>query len=563
MKQGKRGVKNTNSRGPFLKNLIIVVIIMLFIVMAYKIAPDYIRKTSKSEYNLIINNNNVTLTDSMKNAIVFGDKDVIYLSKQDIQNFFDKYIYYDEKYDQIITTSDTKVATLEYNKNEMTVNGSTETILGGMMKKGDITYLPFSEMGEVYNVEIKYIPQTKTITVDSMDRELFKADCNKNTNVKLFPKTLSGTVQKIKKGENVIWISSKDGWTKIRTEDGKIGYVKDNALSNKITIRENMEEEKKQEEKISLFWDYYKRAGNAPDRTGESYEGINVVSPTFFALQEKGKGNIIDKAGDSGKKYIQWAKSNQYEVWALVSNESMIDTTREIMQDYKLREKTINGIVTAAVQYKLDGINLDFENMYEEDKDLYTQFVVELYPRLKDIGVTLSVDVTAPDGGSTWSMCFDRYALSENCDYLVFMAYDQYGISSKEPGTTAGFDWVKVSLNKFLRDIPGEKIILGVPFYTREWKTQNGESTSLTVSMKKQEEVIPDNVEKKWDDDLKQYYVDYNENGIRYQMWMEEENSIKAKLELVKQNNLAGAAYWKKDDEKQEIWGIIKQELGL
>ena len=82
---------------------------------------------------------------------------------------------------------------------------------------------------------------------------------------------------------------------------------------------------------------------------------------------------------------------------------------------------------------------------------MFSRFVIELTPRLKEIGLVTSVDVTAPDGGETWSMCFDRNVIGDAADYIVFMAYDQYGVSSTKPGTTAGYDWVKLSLNKFLK----------------------------------------------------------------------------------------------------------------
>ena len=61
-----------------------------------------------------------------------------------------------------------------------------------------------------------------------------------------------------------------------------------------------------------------------------------------------------------------------------------------------------------------------------------------------------SVDVTAPDGGETWSLCFDRNVIGDVADYIVFMAYDQYGASSNKSGTTAGYNWVELSLKKFL-----------------------------------------------------------------------------------------------------------------
>ena len=202
--------------------------------------------------------------------------------------------------------------------------------------------------------------------------------------------------------------------------------------------------------------------------------------------------------------------------------------------------------------------------MKQEDKDMFSRFVIELTPRLKEIGLITSVDVTAPDGGETWSMCFDRNVIGDAADYIVFMAYDQYGVSSTKPGTTAGYDWVKLSLNKFLKteEISAEKIILAVPFYTRVWTTNpDGKTTSNTLSMKNIETVVPQDAERKWDDDLKQNYVEYTDEDNKKQVWIEDIASLKAKLSLITDNNLAGVGSWAKGMETDDVWQLFKTEL--
>ena len=202
--------------------------------------------------------------------------------------------------------------------------------------------------------------------------------------------------------------------------------------------------------------------------------------------------------------------------------------------------------------------------MNMDDKDVFSRFIIELAPRLKEYGKVLSVDVTAPDGSEDWSMCYDRNKIGQVADYIIFMAYDQYGISSPKEGTTAGADWVEVNIKKFIgtqEEVPADKLILGMPFYTRLWKETGNSVTSGVVTMKYIDSKIPSNVEKVWDEDLKQYYVEYQEDGITYKMWLEEETSIKAKFELMKKYNLAGAAYWQKDFEKSTIWDIVAEEI--
>ena len=235
------------------------------------------------------------------------------------------------------------------------------------------------------------------------------------------------------------------------------------------------------------------------------------------------------------------------------------------MNSYENRKQLIEKIVEACVEYDLDGINVDFENMKQEDKDVYSRFIIELTPRLNEIGMVVSVDVTAPDGGETWSMCFDRNVIGDVANYIIFMGYDQYGISSDTAGTTAGYNWVQLNLVKFLQteEIDPDKLILGIPFYTRLWtENSNGEVVrSSTVRMNGIEEVLPDDVERKWDDELKQYYVEYQDGEDIKKMWIEDIESLKAKVSLVNENNLAGIASWQKGMETDDVWGMLKEEL--
>ena len=537
-----------------------VIVALLIIFVVALIASNYIILDNNTKTNLIINNKNVT--SNLKNDILIEDN-IIYLSKPDIANFFDKYIYEEKDTNQIITTYEKKIAAIGFEDNQITINGSDKDIYAHAIKKDDIVYLPISEMKDVYDVEIENIEEAKVITMDSLDKEQKKAIISSNLSVKSSTKLISRTVDRIKKGDTVIVVSSENGYSRVRTSNGKLGYVKTNKLENEYKVREDMEEEKQIDGKINLTWDYFSTVGSAPDRSGTTIDGVNVVSPAFFYIDEKGRFN--ENIGESGKDYIEWAHNNGYKVWPMVSNaEAGIEITSKIMNSYKSRQRLIENLVDVCVKYDLDGINVDFENMKQEDKDLYSRFIIELTPRLKEIGLVISVDVTAPDGSETWSMCFDRHVIGDVADYIVFMAYDEYGVSSTKPGTTAGYDWVKLSLNKFLQteEIESNKIILAVPFYTRVWTTDsNGKSTSKTVAMKNIDKVIPDGVEKKWDDDLKQNYVEYTEDGNKKQIWIEDLDSLKEKISLTTKNNLAGIASWQKGMETDDVWAMIKQEL--
>ena len=548
-----------------IKRVSIVVGILFIIAIILIIAQKFTKEKTNDEISLIINNKNVT--ERLKNDIKI-ENGIIYISIDDMENFFDKYIYIEEEINEIVTTYDDKIASIGFDANRMTVNGAVKKINACAIKDGETVYLPLSEMLEVYNIELNNIEATKTITLDSLDREQTKAKLKSDVSIKSQPKLLSRIVGKAQKDSEVIVINSEDisnenGWAKIRTNNGQIGYIKTNKLDNIVKIREDEIKEKQITGKVNMFWDYFSQYVKAQDRTGQKVEGINVVSPSFFYLDED-NGSLKENVGDAGKSYIEWAHSNEYKVWPMVSNSDLgIKTTSSILNSYSKRQELIQSIVEKCAQYDIDGINIDFENIYEADKDKFSRFIIELVPRMQEMGIIVSVDVTAPDGDPNWSLCYDRHVIGDVADYLVFMAYDQYGTSSTKPGTTAGFNWVETSLKKIIEYdvVDTEKIILGMPLYTRQWTlAQDGSIKSRSVvSMVNIK--IPNNIDKQWDDELKQYYIEYKSGKDTIKMWIEDGTSIKEKVSLVTKYNLGGSACWRKDMETSNIWTIIKEEL--
>lgn len=541
---------------------LIIVAIIAILILAY-IANEFIILGKNKTTNLIINNRNVT--ENLKKNILIQNGE-IYLSKQDLGNFFDKYIYEDKETEQIITTYNKKIAEIGFEKNIITINGSEKSTYSHAINQDDTIYIPINELKDVYNIEINYIESTKNLVIDSLNKEQKKAVVSANSSIKFTKKFIAKTVARVKKGECVIIISNENGYAKIRTEDGKIGYIKSKKIDNEVTARQNMEQEKQITDKVNLVWDYYSQVASAPDRTDTQIDGVNVVSPSFFNIDKNGK--LTENIGSRGQAYLEWARQNNRKIWPMVQNSgdsTMIDTTSKIMNSYTKRKELIESIINVCIKYKLDGINIDFENMRKEDKDLYSRFIIELEPRMKELGLVVSVDVTAPDGSDTWSLCFDRHVIGDVADYIIFMAYDEYGESSTKSGTTAGYDWVELGLKKFIEteEIEPGKIILGVPLYTRLW-TEDSSGKVLkksVISMKDIENTIPSDVERKWDDKLKQYYVEYKDGNNTNKMWIEDIKSLKEKLGLISEYQLGGLASWEKGMETDDVWNLFKDAL--
>ena len=513
----KHGIENDFAKPKkhtFLKVVIALIVVVILAgggLFALKFGPNYINHDITDRTNLVINYSNVT--GRMKQKLIVDDNDVVYLSMEDIKNYYDKHIYFDKQYNQIVTSSETKLAVLQLDQNKMTVNGKSIAIKGSAKLENGIYYLPISEMEDVYNVKI--MRADNKIIIESLDRKLTTATAKKKINVKSKATVFSRTLEKIGENDKVVIAeteqnTSPKGWVRVRTQNGNLGYIEEKDLNTRKVEREDYVAKKQIEGKVSLVWEYFSEYSKAPNNTGIRYDGVNVVSPSFFQLKLEDKdkekltpleglelAKLIDNAGEDGTKYVEWAHSNNYKVWPKVSNETLATTIDEfsyIINDYKLREAMINDILVYVDKYKLDGINLDFEYMYKNDCNAFSKFVIELAPQLRAKGVVLSVDVTAPNGGDNWSLCYDRNLIGEVADYVVFMGYDQYGTTAI--GTTSGYNWLETSLSNFLgyEAVPAEKIILALPFYTKLWQTKDGETIKgVAVTMANVNSSIPAN----------------------------------------------------------------------
>ena len=546
--------------------IVIVAIILGLMVFAIKIAPNYARDEFADKTNLVINNNNITR--NVKSNILIEDN-TIYLSTADMQNFFDEYLLVDEENQMIITTSNTKTVMLPFDETTINVNGVQKTIKHSLLNRDGEIYLPLTDLTDIYNIEVNYSAESNIITIDSLNRKFVQALSSKDMSVKYLPTVFSKTVDKVERGDTLVLVQDRenggnvveDNWIKVRTKKGEIGYVKLENITDENTVREDLNINTAINGKVSLVWDYYSQYVSAPVRNGE-IEGINVVSPSFYEITSS--GDIDANIGRNGQNYVEWAHANGYKVWPMVSNSELgdLDAISELLSTFENRSYLIDNILDELIDAGVDGVNIDFENMYQADKDNYSRFIIELAPRLREAGLTLSVDVTAPDGSETWSLCFDRNIIGKVADYIIFMGYDQNGVSALEAGTVAGADWVELNIKKFLgqEGVSANKLILAMPFYTRLWQESNGTLTSSVVNMRSV--AIPDGVEKTWDEKTKQYYIEYERNGTTYKMWIEDEESLKAKMDLINQYELAGGAFWSKDRESNTVWAIIAEELG-
>lgn len=296
------------------------------------------------------------------------------MSEEDVKKLFDPTIYYDEKYNQIVTTSDTKVASIAINEKKMTVNNSNVSMLDSIIRIDNNIYLPISDMAIVYNIKIDYIESTKRVVIDELDTGTIKAVATSNTDIKFKPRGLSKDIGALKQGESVYcFYTTSKGWRQIRTSDGTIGYVKANKLGNEYIVRQDM---KKRSEAVRIQKsDYESKNFEIVDDTGTT----EVIVKNIFNIS---KDNI---------ELLEEVNSSEVnnKIWASITNKSLENRTNEILKDYKLRTTLIDLIVKRAIESNINGISVDFTGI--EDKESMIRFIIECAPKLREVGISTCI----------------------------------------------------------------------------------------------------------------------------------------------------------------------------
>lgn len=505
-----------------------------------------------------------------------GTKESLKLPLSVLQKHMDPTIAYEDKTESVIVTTADKVLRFKTNQLTATVNDKPFTLKFPVEKQGSNVLVPVEPLRTFYNFDVRESDDTgAVILVKAGDRlqwakipESGKPD--RTVALRTGATVKAPIVADLKPGSQLMIWGEQEGWYRAQLPNGILGFV-----DKRETALDHIESVPKPEQKqafvpwkpiggkINLTWEQITTKTPDPQKIGVM-PGLNVISPTWFQLAD-GDGNLKNIADPA---YVKWAQSRGYQVWALFSNSFDPKLTTSALATYDKRLKIIKQLVSFVQLYKLQGINLDFENVNVQDKDELTQFVRELTPYLHEQGAVVSIDVTPKSGSEMWSKFYDRKALAQTVDYMMVMTYDEYWASSPKAGSVASLPWVEKSVVQILNEdeVPPSKLVLGIPYYTRIWteETKDGKPnvTSKAVGMDTVRQLIKDKkLTPQASDDTGQNYVEYTEDGKLYRIWLEDETSVKARIELVKKYDLAGVASWKRGLELPETWTWIQDAL--
>lgn len=569
--------------------IVVILIVMLINYLVKKYSPSDERMDLSAYFNLeqgdeaaIILEDDLT---EFRARILDGEA---YVTTDFLYEQLNQRFYWDAKENLLLYTTPTEVITASVGSNDYTVAKAKYTE----------SYAPVKVDGDTAYVALKYIQKYTAMEFEVMTDEINRVhiqrsfgafdtvSVKKDARVRFEPNIKSPILTDAVKGD-ILYVLPPDAeaetelpedWTRVRTGNGFVGYIRNKYLGEKgqETKEPNYADPEypsiQKDYTINMAWHQVTNAdaNNSVLEAIAKTKGLTTISPTWFFLNDN-EGNIQSLASQT---YVNYCHQNGIEVWALVNDIEYKDTIKdyEILSRTSSRQRLVNNLIAKAIEFDLDGLNIDFEFINAESAKAYIQFIRELSIMCRLNGIVLSVDNYVP---ADHNLFYNRKEQGIVADYVIIMGYDEHYATSPEAGSVASIDWVRKGIENTLSEVPAEKVINAVPFYTRLWEERPKTEEELAEESEN-EEFVPykvtskaygmdgadrllseHNAEKVWNDVCGQYYAEFTEEGSTYKIWLEEEESIELKAALIREYNLAGIAAWKLGFERQDIWDII------
>ncbi len=575
---------------PVIAAIILIIVVILFMLLGKlieKYTPsderqelsEYYQMSSPDEVALILNNEVLPVQGRMIDGNVYVDFDTVH----DLIN--DRF-YWDANENKLLYTTATDLISADA---ESTTYYVTKNAMNSdhIIVKADAAtaYIALDFVKQYSDISYTVYESPNRVVLTNAWGDYTVASAKKDTELRYQGGIKSPILADIAKGTALTVLEPDETWTKVASADGIIGYVKSKTLGSTSTetltsdyVPETFTHIKK-DFRINMGWHQVTNntANSNVANVISSTKGLNVISPTWFYLKDT-NGGIGSLASSD---YVNYCHQNGIEVWALVSNFGARDQglenpdTTEVLTYTSRRENLINNLISAAIQYNLDGINVDFESLDPAVGDSYIQFIRELSLKCANNGIVLSVDNYPP---TAYTAFYNRAEQAVFADYVILMGYDEHYVGSEEAGSVASIGFVRQGVADTLQDVPADQLILGMPFYTRVWSetpvSEDGAAISDTentsdsytlfeldcysASMNETQNLISANgAIPVWSDTDGQYYVEYINGGVTYKIWVEDSASLEEKLKVLQENQLAGGAFWKLTLEDPTVWDTI------
>ncbi|MFV0528298.1 MAG: glycosyl hydrolase family 18 protein [Lachnospiraceae bacterium] len=542
---------------------VMLVIIIAFIVQRY--TPTKAQMDLTEYYGTHeVTKTPVIIDEQIVDSDFFIEEDTVYLLADTVSGMVNDEFYYDEGNGQMLYTTPTSVAEIQADTMSVVIDDETyESATALLLFKDSTPYLNMEFVKAYTDIEYHTEASPDRLVIDAVWTDVQTATAKKEAQVRYKAGIKSPILVTLESGTAVRVLDKLDSWYQVRTESGVLGYVDQKQITSPQEEVYDRSFTAPEFTNISLdtpvimAWHQVTNPdGNAAfAQTVEQAQGLNVISPTWFSvLNNQGEISSLVSAD-----YVAQAHQRGIQVWGLIDNFSTDVDTQVLLASTQARNAIITALMAQAQANDLDGINLDFESIPEEAGTDFVQFVRELSAACRTNGLVFSIDNLVP---ASFTEHYAREVQGKVADYVVVMGYDEYYSGSESAGSVASLSWAEEGLANTIAAVPKEKVIFGIPFYTRLWKTTSGVLTSEAISMSRAAELISDKQDVTFfDSDAGQNYAEWEDGSDFYQVWMEDETSVKERVDLAQEYEAAGIGAWKIGLETDGVWSIITDTM--
>ena len=590
---GRPVMRKQQSRRRRKRNLGIKIAALVILVIAIVAAAFLWKKysPSKEEYDLskyygIENEGQLAITVDNQVVEPYGmiADGKAYVQYEIVRDYINSRFYWDPNENVLLYTLPKDMVTVEVGSKDYNVSKEKKSEDYVILKtEGSTAYIALDFVQQYTNIEYELYNEPNRVMIVSDWGDMTVASVKKNTQVRYQGGVKSPILTQIKKKDEVTILENEGDWKKVRTKDGFIGYVKSKALrkEEKKNISRAFEEQEftsiKKDYTINMAWHNVtnSEANSVVLQRIADSKGLTTIAPTWFHV-ENTDGNMNSIASAD---YVNYAHQANIEVWATIRDFdggiSSYEESYELLRYTSKRENLINQLMAEALRVGIDGINVDFEKISDECGEHYIQFIRELSVRCRQNGIVLSIDNYVPKG---YNMQYNRKEQGIVADYVIIMGYDEHYGGSPVAGPVASYNFVKEGIVETLKEVPAEKVINGIPFFSRLWEEtpktaeelaeqQGTEAAQYDMKVESQafgmsqarSKVDEAGAELTWNDELKQNYATWTIESTTYEIWLEDEQSIEEKLKLMKEYKLAGTSAWALGQESPEVWNLIQK----
>lgn len=568
--------------GAHMKKRILPVIIAILLILV--IAGGALGKVLLDKYSYSKEeadwNEFYQVSESDRSAIILQDEmveeqalirdDVCYFDLATVHKYMNEVFYADMTEKLLLYANPTEVIRTTFGETSYTTTEGTQ----------DAGYVISFVEGDTVYVAADYVKLFTNYSYDCYDRHVQVytewgtrqvAQLKKDTAVRLRGGVKSPILTQAAKGDTLEILEQMETWSKVKTADSEIGYVENKRLGDITEETETPVTDYQEPEytaltsdsKICLGWHSIGGAGGNDTLYSmvSGTKGMNVIAPTWFSLTDE--NGSIRNFGTAN--YVTTAHNMGLQVWGVVDNFNYANetgtaiSTLNMLSSTTSRQNFVRNVTDAAVSLGLDGINVDFEQLSSDCGPHYVEFIRELSIQCRNRGLVLSIANYVPFNFN------DYYRLDiqgQVADYVIIMGYDEHWHGSKDPGSVASISYVSGGLDRTLQEVPANKVVNALPFYTILWKTEGTDVTDEYITMNNEADFMNRaGVTAEWDEETCQNYAEWTSGNATYQIWLEDAESIAVKLNMMATKNIGGVAVWRLGYGTQAAWELINAYL--